>query len=162
MPTREQLRQMWEAEFEFPETRRSYDPLYKSPKLKTPTMEQSNEPMIDQINAVIAEFMGGPRCPHPDQPFFPEPHWGYKCHKGHWWNEKNLEYHNSWDWLMPVWYKFRDLRFSETKLQLQHSNWKTPIDNAICYQSIQSTHLLLFNAIQWYNQNTNNGSGQNK
>ena len=31
MPTKKQLHQLWESEFEFPETRREDDPMYVSP-----------------------------------------------------------------------------------------------------------------------------------
>jgi len=39
MPTKKQLHQLWESEFEFPETRREDDPMYVSPHCtKLPVM----------------------------------------------------------------------------------------------------------------------------
>jgi hypothetical protein len=60
------------------------------------------EVTIDQMNEAIARFMGGTRVLHPSQKYSSEHHFGYVCHRGHWWNENNLKYHTSWDWLMPV------------------------------------------------------------
>lgn len=48
---------------------------------------------------------------HPEQNFFSEDHFGYVCHKGHWWNENNLQYHTSWDWIVPVCRKIESMGY---------------------------------------------------
>lgn len=63
------------------------------------------------------------------------------------------EYHTSWDWLMPVWYKFRDLKFISPKLQFEHSEYKDSISRVICYQDIQVAFNEMVIAIKWHNQN---------
>lgn len=67
-----------------------------------------------------------------------------------------ISYDNSWDLLMPVWFKFRDLKVSE-ELHNQHLGLKYYIANAICYgQSGDyiSAHSKLVEAIIWYNTQT--------
>jgi len=105
-----------------------------------------SEVTIDHMNEAIAMFMGG----IPDGKkymIFPNNEI-FIYHSDY---NSQLKYHSSWDWLMNVWHKFRDLKFKDDKLIMQHSDWKSPIDNAICYQSIDSAHVLLYRAIQWYN-----------
>lgn len=66
---------------------------------------------------------------------------------------QKAKYHESWDWLMPVWYKFIKLRFENALQQLQHSELKTIIGRMILYEGIELSHYNLFQGIQWYNQN---------
>jgi hypothetical protein len=66
------------------------------------------------------------------------------------------KYHTSWDWLMPVWYKIRDLRFDEPKLQLEHMKVKTPITHFICYGTIEHAFIEILAAITWYNTTKTN------
>lgn len=55
--------------------------------------------------------------------------------------------------LMPVWYKFRDLKFISPKLQFEHSKYKDSISRAICYQDIQVAFNEMVIAMKWHNQN---------
>lgn len=98
---------------------------------------------IEQQNAEIARFEGRLFYGrYTIDSYGPDTHNAYP----------EMKYHSSWDWLMPAWYKFRDIKFHNGRLEKEHSDWKSPIDNAICYQGIESAHLLLFHAIKWLNK----------
>lgn len=60
---------------------------------------------------------------------------------------KHMEYYKSYDWLMPVWHKFRDLRFEDN----HHLAYRERIE----YQLMDGNEETLFNAlaeaIEWYN-----------
>jgi hypothetical protein len=66
----------------------------------------------------------------------------------------DLNYHKDWSALMPVWYKFRDLKFDEVANQIEHSNIRTVIGAAILNEgpTPAAACALLANAIRWYNQ----------
>lgn len=132
-------------------------------------MVQSNEPNIEQKNACFAQFMGGNRVLHPDQKYFPEEHYGYVCHKGKWWNENNLQYHSSWEWLMPVVEKIESIenkRFGVCidALDTMIMDYKVQEDEGerIVVQTdiypdngdtkISITHEAVYQFIQWLNQ----------
>lgn len=108
----------------------------------------SNEPSIEQMNRMIAEFMGYEQ---------------YEDEYGIWFKREglikclhpklqSLAYHTKWDDLMPVWESFRDLTFSEVKDQMTHSDLKFFISQSICYWGINNAHKRLYDAIQWLNQ----------
>lgn len=61
------------------------------------------------------------------------------------------KYNISWDWLMPVWCRIRDLRFKEMKHEFEHADIKQNCAHAICYRDIQSAYYEIVNAIKWYN-----------
>lgn len=63
-----------------------------------------------------------------------------------------LKYNCNWSWLMPVWYKFRDLKFEIEPHLSRHSNHKNLIGRQILYGSIGDTHIAAFNALCWYNK----------
>lgn len=65
--------------------------------------------------------------------------------------QDELKYNISWSWLMPVWVKFRDLKFDDTRLQLEHSGIKAALTYQICYGTIEQVFIEMFTAIQWYN-----------
>jgi hypothetical protein len=134
----------------------------------------SNEPTIEQMNEAIALFGGWKLikgelnhvCPSCDEGKVPS---GWcTCHlKTNLFLKDGLrkdityfQYHSSWDWLHGVWDRFRDLKFDDEKLQLEHSGWKDTISRAICYNSMIAAHLYLYKAIQWYNNQltTTNGN----
>lgn len=107
---------------------------------------------IAEMNEVIARFMGGKRILHPSQKHFSEDHFGYVCHDGRWWNENNLKYHTSWDWLRRVWIKFRDLKFTEETSMKLHLNYISRLAQDIAYGTIEEFHHNLHIAITWFNQ----------
>lgn len=120
-------------------------------------MTQSNEPTIEQMNEAIARFMGGARVLHPEQGFFNEDHFGYVCHKGHWWNEGNLQYHTSWEWLMEVGKKIRDLLADMAKKRPPHTAChgdliEVDIHCAVSSYDIDNAHKNMYIFIKWYNE----------
>ena len=59
------------------------------------------------------------------------------------------QYNESWDWLMPVWIKFRDLEYQER--MLNHSHWRFIISNQLYFAKDPSELFpLLVSAIKWY------------
>ena len=62
-----------------------------------------------------------------------------------------MKYHSDWGWLIPVWYKFRDLRFDDFMDQFKHSDFKRLISHAICYEGIENAYNEICKAIKWYN-----------
>lgn len=97
-----------------------------------------SEPTIGQMDLSIARFMGKKGSDE--------------------FVRQNYIYHKSWDWLHRAWGKFRDLKFNNEKLELQHSGWKGTIEHAICHYDILMAHKYLYNGIQWYKQQSNEQS----
>ena len=94
---------------------------------------------IKSQNELIATFMG-----------FKQPVKGYFVNAvDH--HRLILSYHWCWSELMPVWYKFVDLRFPKPVDQLQHSELKTIIGYAILYGGIELAFVNIIQGIQWYN-----------
>ncbi len=62
-----------------------------------------------------------------------------------------LRYHNRWDLLMPIWVKFRNLKFEVIQEQFEHSEFRQNIAHLICYSTIESAHQAVVSGIQWYN-----------
>lgn len=66
-------------------------------------------------------------------------------------------YYESYDCLMPVWHKFRDLRFNSDNIKYEQNirtfqYWRDKIQNAILnYDSPSRAFLELSGAIQWLN-----------
>lgn len=65
----------------------------------------------------------------------------------------NLKYDSSWDWLMPSWQKFRDMRLSETDegLNDDYSRHLQAIGTAITHYPIEIACERLVRGIEWYN-----------
>lgn len=63
-----------------------------------------------------------------------------------------MKYHTSWDWLMPVWEKFRDMEFDTSEHIFRHRKYKDCIDKELSYGTIECAHLVIYKAIQWYNE----------
>lgn len=63
----------------------------------------------------------------------------------------SMKYHSNWNWLMPAWYRFVDLRFADVMHQFKHSELKTIVGYAILYGDIDLAFTNLVEAIKWYN-----------
>jgi hypothetical protein len=100
---------------------------------------------IEQMNQAICAFMGGYKS-NGYVWFYVGPD-GFEHESGSF-----LKYHSDWNWLMPVWYKFVDLRFTDPMQQFKHSELKTTIGYAILYGSIKIAHGNIFEGIQWLNK----------
>jgi hypothetical protein len=102
-------------------------------------------------NEVLAEFMGivpdhleheegidydWKNCP-------PGLHWAFKDHP---------PFDSDWLWLMPVWYKFRDLKFTTASAAgAAHRRKCDRIRIAITSCGIPETFEELVEAVKWYN-----------
>jgi|SRR6478752_4227754 len=114
----------------------------------------SNEPTIAEMNEAIAKFIGGLKVPHPSLGF---PHMGYYCHMGQWWNEDKLQYHSSWDWLMPIGKRIRDLLSDMLSKRPPHTACmgdviEVDITCALHEYDIKKVHEAIYVFIKWYNQ----------
>jgi len=102
-------------------------------------------------NRLIAEFMGA-KYPHDFQKsyavfrpvIFGDMQGDYSC------DDKDLRFHSSWDWLMPVVKKIFKINMipldkSHPKFLLQHS--------ILTLNDINDVYTEVVNFIQWYNQN---------
>lgn len=119
-------------------------------------------------NTAIAEFMGGKLKPkskrHPDNPHN-KPTWWFDDKVGHF----ELEYHSSWDWLMPV-VEMINVVFGFASTELSNTSREQeglpdPLDNPDCWKSwsYHSIHPItediisvwnrVVKAIKWYNLN---------
>jgi hypothetical protein len=113
--------------------------------------ETKNELITEaEGNKLIAVFMG----------LKPNPSDGGRTWNGETYSPEwtTLKYHKSWDWLMPVWIKFRDLEYQER--MLNHSHWRSIISNQL-YLAKDPSELfpLLVNAIKWYFETQLRGGG---
>lgn len=109
-------------------------------------MEQV-QPSIDQMNEIIALFMGYEK---------------YEDKYGIWFKIEglikclhpklqDLNFHRSWDLLMPVWVKFRNLvndnkHVLESNRRLDSLSWYL-----YCANEPKTFHERMYYAIQWYN-----------
>lgn len=96
-------------------------------------MEKNKKSLIDKYSVVIAEFMGYKLInsngkvwtnPNLNNPLYD------LLEKN---DEKNLYFHKSYDWLMPVWFKIKKLDFDiELKLKIKerltNTESETPYD----------------------------------
>jgi len=64
-------------------------------------------------------------------------------------------FHSSFDWIMPVYFKFRDLVMTNEVLFIQHDYWIKKIVEALKYGDISDNpskaFIVLIQAISWYN-----------
>lgn len=65
----------------------------------------------------------------------------------------DMSYHKDWSWIMPVWYKFKDLQFENYTLWLRHDILCKAISEAILHFGPDPAVACkrLSEAIEWYN-----------
>lgn len=112
----------------------------------------SNEPTIEQMNEVIALFDGWQR---------------YEDKFGIWFKRgelikclhpklQDLQYHKSWDALMPVVKKIRGMHMDILQRigigEYMHA--AAPMNSALLSYDIEKMHLGVYNFLIWYNQQT--------
>jgi hypothetical protein len=73
---------------------------------------------------------------------------------------EEAKYHSSFDWIMPVYFKFRDLSDIQEERFTQHDYWIKKIVEALKYgdkdDCPSKAFVKIVEAIQWYNQQTIN------
>ncbi len=98
-----------------------------------------SEEEIIEGNSLIHEFMGIPKS---EQTGFEHP--------------SNLLYNSSWDWLMPVWQKFRSLNWYGqdycSSYSHTHRYFVFIISNKLVNTSIDDVFNELVEGIKWYNK----------
>jgi hypothetical protein len=107
---------------------------------------------IFEMNEVIARFMALEerhdewRAPHPTLVFL---------YDNAWTPVPRLKYHSSWDWIIPVWIKFRKLELDNKYF----SEWCNSLSWYL-YSSDEPSRFAerLYYAIQWYNKYSNSYS----
>lgn len=69
----------------------------------------------------------------------------------------DLQYHESYDWLMPVWAKFRELNFEDNAvLEIQFlTNYRQCI-RSLSRGTITDFYNALIKAVEWYNSTVKN------
>ena len=113
--------------------------------------------METEGNKVLAEFMGYRYFTWQEVKGFGQAGWckhdhaspklanGFLCR-----TTKELSYHTSWDWLMPVWIKFRDLEFAG-KNEMLHSKVKHDLFHKLYRANSPSDFFHhLVEAVKWY------------
>lgn len=103
-------------------------------------------------NEIIAEFMGGwNKDPHTRKYGINIPHM-----KNQWWDIDELQYHASWDWLMPVVEKIENMGHS-TKIECNGISTTVTISPNVSVWNNPSTKIdkaykAVVQFIKWYNE----------
>lgn len=116
--------------------------------------EMSTEVTTEMMNEAIARFMGGVKQIIPEGGLH-----GYKEGVVLWMclfssnadPVRSLEFHTSWDWLMPVYRKVREKAF-ELKDNAEASQLFAKVMEQILYGTIVDVYLRIYQFITWYNQ----------
>ena len=116
-------------------------PPAEQPPLKN--NKTKKQKLIDDSNELIAIFDGWELVEEDMVQKFKK--------NGFWLYNSELRYHSKWDYLIPIWYKFRDLRIEDLKAEIEHSGFKLNISYCICYRDIDSAFQAIVSGIQWYN-----------
>lgn len=70
------------------------------------------------------------------------------------------KYFYSYDWIMPVFFKFRDLVITDESLFIQHDYWIKKVVEALKYGDVEDkpskAFFVLIQAITWYNSTQSN------
>ena len=105
---------------------------------------------ILQGNKLIAAFHGFSRK-HRNEGSAGWKHWEKKPFG--WFDDEDLKYHSSWDWLMPVCKKFDRLHEMDYTLlhNKEHIMHCDNIDYGVTTYDIQVAFVAISEAIQWYN-----------
>lgn len=110
--------------------------------------------MNHKDNAIIADFIG--KRITRDLPGDKQ-QWQLPMCEGYYPSTETLEFHKRWERLMPVWYKFRDLKF-EGVAKLIFIARKAKVEDAILNSGPSPSEAckLLAEGIRWYNSTTQN------
>ena len=111
--------------------------------------------MNTQINnEMIAEFMGFKSISTEYDTFWNPPHMGAPTIYEWKFHSLGLNFHCSWDWLMPAWFKFqnvcKELLTKHLTLTEYHYHEKKFLDG-INKQEIDDCHSALVEGIKWFN-----------
>lgn len=111
-----------------------------------------SKPTITEMNSDIALFMEAEINPfYVDEETFrfakekPTPDSAYN------WTARQMQYHERYDWLFPVWQKFRDVKIplSKTEDHFTHERKVKSISEAILNKPITEAHRLIWDGVKW-------------
>lgn len=103
-------------------------------------------------NKIIAEFMGFIHEPSLDDEVLGKALWRLSDNENFY--DSRMKYHTSWDWLMPVYDKFRCLVIDGEKNFRKRNRFVVLISDEIIRVNITEAYEKLIEAIQWYNSLT--------
>lgn len=113
-------------------------------------------------NKLIAEFMGAKYIPDGTSPIYqtPSPTFDFEDkrpsrHASRYWID--LEYHISWDWLMPAWEKFyQEVVLDQDKdYTAEYGKDLECMEYSLSSANIEGAFKHFVNLLKWYNQNKN-------
>jgi hypothetical protein len=117
-------------------------------KILTMTDTLTDNEVIARFENLPPQYDDGTGFVHEDEDGLP---WGYAT--------EELEYHTSWSWLMPVWYKFKELKYpvpssiSSGQFYGLFLDYQGQIIRAIIHSGPSPSEAckLLAEGIRWYN-----------
>lgn len=112
-------------------------------------------------NKLIAEFMGLKPQNSNDDRYFDTPDRYYKYDVGEYrisntCSPENMQYHKSWDWLMPVVEKIEQTKMASITIHaknLAHISFNYRTDIFFNGSLIENTYDAVIEFIKWYNKN---------
>jgi hypothetical protein len=111
------------------------------------------EPTIEMINEVIARFDGWEEWQH-EKGLFTNP----ERNETHFHCVQDFKYDSSWDALMPAWNELY-AQYCKIEEHLKerrfYFDYIAPMSNAMITGNITSAHKILYEAINWLNQQSN-------
>lgn len=110
---------------------------------------------IERGNRIVAEFMEIPKCDRCDDCG------SYKFGSGQYYSPAKMEYHSSWDWLVPVYRKINEIHkvyIDKVAPQFQGVTWTTemsekwwPAYAATRDLDLQKLWTAIVKFLEWYN-----------
>jgi hypothetical protein len=118
-----------------------------------------NQMNTQENNQLIAEFMNLDMYPpHDDYPLLYD--YSPVDQDPQWYAIEELQYHTSWDWLMPVVEKIESIGYevitSESRCKIKHNtdhSIQEVVSIDILGTKIEATHQAVVEFIKWYNEN---------
>ena len=107
---------------------------------------QLTEQEIKEGTEILALFEGSSFC-NDDTEAYPNGYFMFEDTGAI--ESKDMVYHTSYGWLMPVWVKFRDMRlYIDSSVYYFHL---FECEKSICNQSISEAFRALVSAVKWFN-----------
>lgn len=122
----------------------------------------SNEVTIEQMNEAIARFMGGVKQIIPEGGLH-----GYKegtvlwmyLFSGNADPVRSLEFHTSWDWIVPVCKNIKSIKFNNMNTLMLSMGAMAEMNNGIVSLDLERTHKGAFQFLNWLNQQKQTSAG---
>jgi hypothetical protein len=109
----------------------------------TPEQIEDNKSILEFMGYVVTDF-------EERQLRFNNPDFAHEKYY-HWPLVESCNYYKSYNDLMPVWHKFRDLRFTDLIHEKMHSGLKEIVGRSILNKPIEKAFRQLADACKWAN-----------